>query len=91
MDIAEERINILFNLAKKEFKRRNKKLANRYIHIARKIAMKVNYRIPKKYKRQFCKHCYSFLVPGKNLKVRMHKGRVIYTCKECNKVMRFPK
>lgn len=78
-------------MAKKEFKQGRKDLADRYIEIARKIAMKVNLKIEKRYKRQFCKKCYSFLVPGKNLKVRMNKGRVIYTCGVCKNIMRFPK
>jgi ribonuclease P protein subunit RPR2 len=89
--IALERIEVLFDLAKKEFGRGREDLANRYIEIARKLSMKVNLSIPKKYKRQFCKKCYSFLVPGKNLKVRMNKGRIIYTCGVCKTVMRFPK
>ena len=69
---------------------KDKKLANRYIRLARKIAMKFNLRMPRGYKRKFCKHCYSYLKPGVNLRVRTKDGKVIYYCLECKKFMRFP-
>jgi len=80
----------LFNLAKIAFKD-DPKLANKYVKLARKNAMKVNLRLPKNLKRKFCKHCYSYLVPGKNSRVRIHKSRVIYYCFNCKKYMRFNK
>jgi len=87
-EIAEERIEILFKEAQKVYKKRPD-LANRYVQIARKISMKVNVPIPVKYKRKFCKHCYSYFIPGKTLRVRQHKGRTIYYCLKCKKFMRF--
>ncbi|MFC1723188.1 ribonuclease P protein component 4 [Nanoarchaeota archaeon] len=67
-----------------------KSLANRYVTLARKIAMKLKLRIPSEYKRLYCKHCYKFLMPGKNLRVRVHESRVIYYCLECKKFWRKP-
>jgi ribonuclease P protein subunit RPR2 len=88
-DIAKKRISILFNEAKKAFNK-DPKLANRYVGLARKIAMKYKVRIPSQLKRKFCKHCYSYLVPSKNCRVRLQKSRIIYSCLNCKKFMRFP-
>ena len=87
--IAKERIEILFRQAKGIFKE-DPKLSNRYIHLARKIAMKYKVRIPPNLKRRFCKHCYKYLTPGANCRVRMHQGKVVYYCLSCKKFMRFP-
>ena len=85
---AKNEIEGLFLRAERVFEK-NKSLSGRCVRLARKISMKFNVRIPKEFKRKFCKHCYSYLVPGKNLRVRTQKGRVVYTCQECNKFMRF--
>lgn len=79
----------LFKKAEEVFSR-NKSLANEYIKKARKAAMKVRLRLPKEYKRKFCKHCYSFLMPGVNARVRTRGGKVIISCFECKKFMRIP-
>ncbi|MBL7147464.1 MAG: ribonuclease P [Nanoarchaeota archaeon] len=86
--IALEKIKTLFNEARIQFNK-NPSLSNRYITLARKIAMKFNLRIPRELKRRYCKHCYSYLVPNKNCRVRVHKSRVIYYCLNCKKFMRF--
>lgn len=80
----------LFEDAKLSFNK-NPSLSNKYVKLARKTAMKVNLRIPRELKRKFCKHCYSYLVPGRNSRIRMHKSRVIYYCFSCKKYMRFNK
>lgn len=86
--IALERIEVLFREAREQFKK-DPKLSDRYVKLARKIAMKVNLKIPKEYKRRYCKHCYSYLVPGVNCRIRNYRNRVIYTCLNCNGYMRF--
>ena len=83
-------IRKLFNEAKSQFNK-NPDLSNRYVKIARKLAMKVNLKFPRELKRKFCKHCYLYLVPGKNSRVRIHKSRVIYYCFNCKNYMRFLK
>jgi len=87
--IAEERINILFKEAKSMFKK-DPKLSNRYVHLARKIAMKYKIKLPSELKKRFCKHCYSYLVPSKNCRVRLTKHKLVYYCLNCKKYMRFP-
>lgn len=88
-EIAKERINILFSEAEKVFPQ-NKALANRYVTLARKIAMKVKIRIPPELKRRFCRYCYKYLLPGVNARVRTRGGKVIISCFECKKFLRIP-
>jgi ribonuclease P protein subunit RPR2 len=88
-DIAKERVIILFQQAEEVFSK-NRSLANRYVTLARKIAMKVKIRIPLELKRKFCKHCYKFLMPGVNYRVRTRDGKVIISCLECKKFTRIP-
>jgi len=88
-EIAKERVRRLFELATTMFPKR-KDLANRYVDLARKISMKVRMRIPPEFKRRFCKHCYKYLQPGINARVRTREGKVIISCLECNKFMRIP-
>ncbi len=91
-EIAKERIEILFRLAEKEFSSGMKDLANRYVNLARKIAMRYNVRVPAHLKRRFCKKCHAYLVPGVNARVRIRSKQkyVLITCLECGHKMRFP-
>ncbi len=88
-EIARGRIEILFREAEKAFSG-DKGLANRYVTLARKIAMKVRLRLPKEYRRKFCRHCYRYLRPGVNARVRTRAGKVVISCLECRKFMRIP-
>lgn len=87
--IAKDRIIELFRQAEEAFDK-NPKLSDRYVEIARDISMRIKVRIPSELKRRFCKHCYSYLVPGKNCRVRTKEGKVVYYCQNCRKYMRFP-
>ena len=86
--IAAERIGILFEQAGQVF-HEHPELSNRYVELARKIAMRQRIRIDREYRRRYCHHCYAFLVPGNNMRVRVHRGNVVVTCKECNKQTRY--
>lgn len=88
-EIALERIANLFNKAKAIFSE-NKSLANRYVTLARKLQMKVKVRMPKEFKRMFCKHCYKFLMPGQNSRIRTRNNKVTISCLECKKFTRIP-
>jgi ribonuclease P protein subunit RPR2 len=88
--IAAHRINILMSLAEKYAKQGHFTYANRYTFLARKIAMRYLIQIPPNYKRNICKNCYSFLLPGKNAHIRINHGRVITKCHTCNTIHRFP-
>jgi len=86
--IALERIKILFKEADIIFDE-NKTLANSYIKKARKLAMRVNLRLPRVLKRKFCKHCYSYFKSG-SYRVRTKNGKVVYYCFACKKYTRIP-
>ena len=88
-DIALERIHELFEQAELQFKK-SPELSHRYVHLARKIAMKYKVKFPKELKRRFCKHCYNYLVPSVNCRVRLTQKKVVYSCLNCKKFMRFP-
>ena len=89
--IAEERIEILFGLAEKEFKKHNAR-SKRYVELARKIGLRYNVRLSKEQKRKFCKNCFSLLIPGKTSKVRLDRKTrsITIKCLNCNSIYRQP-
>lgn len=85
--IALQRIQILFELAKQKI-REEPQLAQRYVKIARRIAMRTRLRLPAEYRRMICKHCKSFIYPDVNCRVRLQRRRephVVMTCLICGK------
>ncbi len=68
----------------------DKSLAQRYVTLARKVAMKFRLQAPSEYKRLYCKHCYKIMIPGETSRVRVHESRVIYHCLNCKKFWRKP-
>lgn len=89
--IARERIEILFKLAEKEFKK-NPERSRGYVALARKIGLRYNVRLKKGQKSKFCKRCNSLLIPGYSAKVELDPKTktIIIKCIECNKVYRKP-
>ena len=83
--IAKERIAILFH----EAEQASQKDANRYIELARNLAMKYKIRLPRGSKRLFCKYCYAYFKPG-TFTVRTRNKTLITTCKHCDKIYRIP-
>ncbi len=88
--IAKKRIIKLFDLAEKKALSENFNLANRYVEIARKISMRNLTPIPNNLKHKYCKHCYCYLLPDNNCRIRLHKKRIIIFCKVCNRFTRIP-
>lgn len=87
--IARERIEILFKQAA-EFFPADPAISDRCVDLARRIAMRQRIRIDRTFRRQFCRHCHRFLVPGRNMRVRIHQGRVVITCRGCGRRLRIP-
>ncbi len=87
--IAKEHIAELFEGAELQHKKRQD-LSNRYVFLARKIAMKIRQSIPFPFKRQFCKHCYTYLHPAKNARIRTNRGKVVILCQNCKRHTRIP-
>ncbi len=88
--IAEGRIIQLFTMAEKMAFLGDINIANRYVEIARKISMRSKIKIPKKFKRRICKHCYKYLLPGFNCRIRIYRGKLIIYCYNCKKYTRIP-
>ncbi|MFZ1127418.1 ribonuclease P protein component 4 [Methanoregula sp.] len=86
--LARERIAVLFSQAEKTFPE-HPEYSDRYVTLARKIAMRHRVRIDREYRRRYCHHCYRYLVPGANMRVRVHHGWVSATCLECRKITRY--
>ena len=85
--LALAEVTNFLNRAKEVFDK-NPELANKYAKKARRVALKYKLRLPLEFKRRICKNCHSFLVPGKNLRVRTHKGHMVYYCLNCKNFMR---
>ncbi len=91
-EIALKRIKILFNLAREVLHERPD-LAQRYVEIARKIAMRTRTRMPKENRLLICRHCKRFIFPGVSARVRIQPRRephIVITCLYCGKHMRRP-
>jgi ribonuclease P protein subunit RPR2 len=89
-DIALQRIERLFKLAEADARKAEGSRSDRYIQLARAIGMRYRVRIPSHLKMRICKGCHSYLVPGKNARVRLRGEYITTTCLRCGKRMRRP-
>jgi len=89
-DIASHRIRRLFTLVQRRALDGDLTLADRYVHLARKLSMKYLVPIPPEYKHCFCKHCYRYLLPGVTGRVRLQKGKLVWYCFHCHSFSRMP-
>ncbi len=87
-EIARERIDKLFELARKEACSSSYKSAQRYVSLALRIGEK--HKVSAGHKRTYCPACHSFFVPPRNVRVRTSRGRVVMTCLTCGEVLRVP-
>jgi ribonuclease P protein subunit RPR2 len=87
-EIAEKRIIDLFSEAEKVFKE-DTGLADRYVFLARKLSLKFKVPLKKEQKIKFCRKCGSFLLNGKNAKIRLSKGNLVINCGVCKTIRRF--
>ena len=89
--IAKERIEILLNLAKNEFKYHPER-SKKYVEFARKIGKKYNVRFTKEQKRDFCKKCNHLLIPNKTSEIRTdsRKNLINIKCINCGYIFKYP-
>ncbi len=87
-DIAAERIDKLFELAKQEAMNSNQVRAKRYVSMA--LRMGERHKVRAGHKRTYCPECLAFFVPPRNVRVRTGRGRVSITCLECGHISRYP-
>lgn len=89
IDIAIERMDILFNRAEEEFPKHPER-SHRYVELALKLSTKYNTKIPEKWARRYCKKCGKFLYYGHNSTVRLVNSEVNIFCGECGHIMKIP-
>ena len=90
--IALERINKLLRLAELTFSF-SQDLANRYVKLALRLAMRCNVKLPIEWRRRICPSCGTILKPGINCRIRIRNNRfphVVITCLNCGEKMRYP-
>jgi ribonuclease P protein subunit RPR2 len=51
--------------------------------------MRQRIRIDREFRRQFCRNCGAFLVPGENQRIRVQHRKVIATCLVCGHCARY--
>jgi ribonuclease P protein subunit RPR2 len=79
IQIARERIEILFSEAKKA----PDDLGRRYMRLAKKIGMRYNVKLGPQKKKLFCKHCFT---PFGGAKSRLKDGYLVRECKNCKRI-----
>ncbi|GAA0643533.1 ribonuclease P protein component 4 [Salarchaeum japonicum] len=89
MKIAAERIERLGLLAKEAAAAGDAERARTYVRRARRIAERHRLSLPRKLKRFSCDSCDSYLIPGRNARVRTQDGHVVVTC-DCGAHARYP-
>ena len=90
-EIAQERIDILFSLAKKAFPVQRER-AHRYVELARKIGKRYTLPLGKEKRMRFCRKCGHYLAQGRNARIRTRASQqaIIIACLDCKTIMRFP-
>ncbi|MBI2085670.1 MAG: ribonuclease P [Candidatus Aenigmarchaeota archaeon] len=86
-----ERVHRLFELAEESHNEKTD-MANRYVELARDIAMHYKIGMPKQLRTKFCRECGAYLSPGSTSTVRTNprKKAVIIKCNKCGNVKRLP-
>ena len=87
--IARTRIDALFEQAA-ALKPFNQSVADRYVHLAWNLSTKHKIRMSLAHKRSFCRKCKTFWRHGVTVRMRIVKGRKIYTCLVCKTIKRVP-
>ena len=82
------RVKELFREARAVFND-DKEFSKKYVKLARKIAMRVNLRLPREIKVQFCRNCNAYQMPSVNCRIRTKNGKVVYYCLECRHFRRY--
>lgn len=89
MSLAAERIERLHVLAREAAREGEPARAREYVRLARRIAERHRLRLPREFKRFTCDDCDTYLVPGRNARVRTRDGHVVVTC-DCGTHARYP-
>ncbi|MEM4267198.1 MAG: ribonuclease P [Candidatus Woesearchaeota archaeon] len=82
--LALEGIKHLFTLAKNA----NPQISRRYVFLARRISMKHKVKLPEAYRKSYCRRCNSYLLPGKNCRIRINNKIITIKCFHCGRIIR---
>ncbi len=86
---ALQKIRALFDAAALAFSA-NPAQAHKLAAQAHRLMLRSKVKLPAVLKRRFCKQCRAFWVPGATVRVRLTKGKVVYTCLACKHALRMP-
>ena len=89
MSIPAERIQRLTDLAHEAAREGRFDHARRYVRLARRIAERNRLSVTTRLDRFTCDSCDTYLIPGRNARVRTQSGHVVITC-ECGTQARYP-
>lgn len=90
VNVAKERIDILFKSANEQALAGRMDLANRYVSLAFVMAQRYNVRLTPAQKACFCRRCQRYLLTSASARVRIRGGRVIRQCLACKDIRRVP-
>jgi len=60
----------------------------RYGNLIMRILRRNRARLGSPYKYRICRKCHSYLIPSETLRVRINKGKIVYTCLKCGNIRR---
>ncbi|HII94137.1 MAG TPA: ribonuclease P [Candidatus Methanofastidiosum sp.] len=86
--VASDRVKEL--LKSSELHKNDEILSTNSIKTAVAISRRHKIRISSKFKRKFCKKCFTVFIPNKTVRVRTGKGKVTFTCLNCGNIKRIP-
>jgi len=86
--IARDRVSQLFALAERESLGHHPELADRYVHLARRIGMRYNVRLLREYRELYCRSCSTYWVEGRTVRTRLRSGHRVRTCLRCGRQSR---
>lgn len=89
-EIAEERMRILLEQARRQAREGRLDRAHRYAERILTLGQKHNVPLPREAKPFVCRECHGFLFPGETSRVRTRDRRVVTTCLRCGTIRRHP-
>ena len=87
--IAEARVERLHELARGAARDGEFDRARSYVRRARRVAERHRLRLPRRFKWLTCDDCDTYLLAGRNARVRTRDGHVVVTC-DCGEQARYP-
>lgn len=90
IQVANQRIEYLFNSASEAAVKGDLDLSHRYASLAMAIATRYNVRLENEHKAHYCRKCRSYMLDGTSSRTRVKSGRIIRTCLKCGSVRRLP-